>query len=209
MAIVWPCPVSVEVYAADGRAVSVPRQVCPSCAVPMVFWSGYCRSVRVDDRWWRVWIVRARCRGCRVSHGLLPSFLLSGRQDQVEVIGRYQDARRLGPVTVMLAFGRQRIVAPRSTVICKPVTDRDSSLAKNKTAFDTSICSIVSTVFMNNGAHCGGVLGDRSMNPGAHPSPSGRPRDGPCSLGCCADPTRWRDHCRDPRDRALPRCIRA
>lgn len=87
MAIVWPCPVSVEVYAAGGGRVDVPRPSCPSCSVPMVFWSGYRRSVRVDGRWLRVWIVRARCRGCRVSHGLIPSFLLRGCQDPVEVIG--------------------------------------------------------------------------------------------------------------------------
>jgi Domain of unknown function (DUF6431) len=87
MAIVWPCPLSVEVYAAGGRSVSVPRQSCPSCGLVMQFWSGYRRSVRVGDRWWRVWICRARCRGCRVSHGLVPSFLLSGRQDPAGVIG--------------------------------------------------------------------------------------------------------------------------
>jgi hypothetical protein len=53
----------------------------------MVFWSGYRRSVRVEGRFWRVWICRARCQACRVSHGLIPSCLLTGRQDPVEVIG--------------------------------------------------------------------------------------------------------------------------
>lgn len=53
----------------------------------MVFWSGYHRSVRVDDRFWWVWIARSRCSSCRVSHALIPSFLLRGRQDPVEAIG--------------------------------------------------------------------------------------------------------------------------
>lgn len=44
MAIVWPCPVSVERYATDGCDVVVPRPLCPSCAVPMQFRS-------VPQRW--------------------------------------------------------------------------------------------------------------------------------------------------------------
>lgn len=87
MAIVWPCPVSVEVYVAAGRSVSVPRPSCPSCVSPMRFWTGYRRSVRVDDRFFRVWVRRAHCGGCRRSHALIPSFLFKGRQDPGGVIG--------------------------------------------------------------------------------------------------------------------------
>ena len=46
MSIVWPCPLPAGVYAAAGREVEFPRPDCPSCAVPMVFWSGYRRYVR-------------------------------------------------------------------------------------------------------------------------------------------------------------------
>ena len=46
MAIVWPCPLRVEAYVAAGREVEVPPPVCPSCAGPLVFWSGYWRHVR-------------------------------------------------------------------------------------------------------------------------------------------------------------------
>jgi hypothetical protein len=53
----------------------------------MTFWSGYERSVRVEGRCHRLWIVRVRCSPCRVSHGLLPSFLLVGRLDEVDTIG--------------------------------------------------------------------------------------------------------------------------
>jgi hypothetical protein len=87
MSIVWPCPVSVERYAADVGAVIVPRPSCLSCSKPMVFWSGYRRSVRVGGVFVRLWIRRVRCRTCRVSHGLIPSFLFRGRQDPVGVIG--------------------------------------------------------------------------------------------------------------------------
>ncbi len=88
MAIVWPCPCSVEEYAAAGRGVRVPRAACPDCGRPMGFWSGYQRYLRDSrGRIWRVWVVRARCRWCRVTHALLPSFALLGRVDVVWVIG--------------------------------------------------------------------------------------------------------------------------
>src|SRR6266511_904093 len=86
VAIVWPCPWSVEEYQAAGRGVRVPRADCPDCGQPMVFWSGYRRYVRLG-RVWRVWVARAKCRPCGVTHALLPSFLLLRRLDMVEVIG--------------------------------------------------------------------------------------------------------------------------
>ena len=87
VAIVWPCPVPVETYVLAGRSVVVPRVACPGCFVPMVFWSGYERSVRVDGRCWRLWLARGRCMDCRVSHVLLPSFLVIGRLDVAATIG--------------------------------------------------------------------------------------------------------------------------
>lgn len=87
MAIVWPCPLSVDEYAAAGRDVEVPRPDCVGCAAPMSFWSGYLRSVRDDGGCRRLWVRRARCRPCRASHALIPSFCLVGRLDVVEVVG--------------------------------------------------------------------------------------------------------------------------
>ena len=87
VAIVWPCLVPVETYVLAGRSVVVPRVACPGCFVPMVFWSGYERSVRVSGRCWRLWLARGRCTGCRVSHVLLPSFLVIGRLDVAVTIG--------------------------------------------------------------------------------------------------------------------------
>jgi len=40
VAIVWPCPLAVDAYAAAGREVGFPQPSCPSCAGPLVFWSG-------------------------------------------------------------------------------------------------------------------------------------------------------------------------
>ena len=86
MAIVWPCPLDVDEYAAAGRNVVVPRPDCPACAKPMIFWSGYSRVVRDgDDR--RIWVRRSRCIPCGVSHCLLPAFCLLGRLYGAEVVG--------------------------------------------------------------------------------------------------------------------------
>ena len=87
MAIVWPCPLSVDAYAEAGRDLAFPRPGCPSCAVPMVFWSGYRRWVRYLGCCRRVFVPRLRCGGCGVTHVLLPAFVLAWRLDAAEVIG--------------------------------------------------------------------------------------------------------------------------
>ncbi len=86
MAIVWPCGLSVEKYAAAGREIWVPRSRCPDCRQEMVFWSGYWRYVREKDER-RLFIRRACCQPCDRTHALLPSFLLHRRLDPVRVIG--------------------------------------------------------------------------------------------------------------------------
>jgi hypothetical protein len=53
----------------------------------MVFWSGYRRYVREAGRCRRVFIPRLRCGRCRVSHALLPSFVLAWRLDTAETVG--------------------------------------------------------------------------------------------------------------------------
>jgi hypothetical protein len=88
VAIVWPCFLSVDEYVARGRQVEVPRPDCPRCAGAMSFWSGYERSVRCGGPCLKLWMRRARCAPCGVSHALVPSFCLVGRLDCVEVIGR-------------------------------------------------------------------------------------------------------------------------
>jgi hypothetical protein len=87
VSIVWPCPLSVDAYVEAGRAIEVPRADCPACLLPMSRWSGYLRHVRDGGVCRRVFVPRARCRGCGTSHVLLPAFLLVGRLDVVETVG--------------------------------------------------------------------------------------------------------------------------
>jgi hypothetical protein len=85
--MVWPCPLTVDAYASMGRAVVVPRPECPSCLGPVVFWSGYWRHVRRQERERKIFIPRVRCRACGVSHALLPAFVLARRLDAAEPVG--------------------------------------------------------------------------------------------------------------------------
>jgi hypothetical protein len=87
VAIVWPCPLPVDAYVAAGRKVEVPRPVCPSCAGPLVFWSGYWRHIRAAGRCRKMFVPRLRCAPCRVSHALLPAFVLAWRLDVAETVG--------------------------------------------------------------------------------------------------------------------------
>ena len=87
MAIVWPCLLPVDAYAMAGRDVVFPRPDCPSCAEPMTSWSGYQRHVREAGRCRKIFIPRLRCGRCRVSHALLPAFVLAWRLDAAEAIG--------------------------------------------------------------------------------------------------------------------------
>jgi Domain of unknown function (DUF6431) len=87
VAIVWPCPLPVDAYVAAGRQVEFPRPDCPSCAGPLVFWSGYRRYVRAAGRCRKIFVPRVRCGRCRVSHALLPAFVLAWRLDVVEAVG--------------------------------------------------------------------------------------------------------------------------
>jgi Domain of unknown function (DUF6431) len=87
VAMVWPCPLAVDAYAAAGREAGFPRLDCPSCRVPMVFWSGYRRYVRDSGRCRKIFIPRLRCRSCRVTHALLPAFVLAWRLDAAETVG--------------------------------------------------------------------------------------------------------------------------
>jgi hypothetical protein len=87
MSMVWPCPLTAGAYASMGRAVRVPRPECPSCLVPVVSWSGCWRHVRWQERERKIFVPRVRCRGCGVSHALLPAFVLARRLDAAETAG--------------------------------------------------------------------------------------------------------------------------
>jgi len=113
VAIVWGCRLGVEEYRGAGREVVVPRPDCPGCGLAMVFWSGYERSVRVDGRCWRLWVRRARCAACRVSHALVPAFCLVGRLDVVDSVGVAVTAVVAGQVGVRPVA--QRLDVPHTT----------------------------------------------------------------------------------------------
>lgn len=85
--MVWPCPLAVDAYAAAGRGAGFPRPDCPSCDVPMMFWSGYWRYVRAGGRCRKIFVPRVRCALCGVSHALLPAFVLAWRLDTAETAG--------------------------------------------------------------------------------------------------------------------------
>lgn len=87
MAIVWPCTLSVDAYAAAGREVEVPRADCPSCLEPMTWWSGYPRFVRHEGDAYEIWIPRAACAPCGTTHALLPGFVAQNRLDSIETLG--------------------------------------------------------------------------------------------------------------------------
>jgi len=85
--MVWPCRLPVDAYVAAGRGVKFPRPECPSCAGPLVFWSGYRRHVRAAGRCQKIFVPRLRCGRCRVTHALLPAFVLTWRLDVAETAG--------------------------------------------------------------------------------------------------------------------------
>jgi hypothetical protein len=53
----------------------------------VVFWSGYWRHVRWQERERKIFIPRVRCRACGVTHALLPAFALARRLDAAESAG--------------------------------------------------------------------------------------------------------------------------
>jgi hypothetical protein len=106
MAIVWPCPLSVDAYAAAGRDAEFPRPECPSCRAPMTFWSGYRRYVRRAGLCRKIFIPRLRCGSCKVTHALLPAFVLAWRLDVAETVGTVIAAVAGGACGVRPASGR-------------------------------------------------------------------------------------------------------
>src|ERR1700745_1299173 len=87
MSMVWPCPLTVGAYASVGAACPVAGPRCASCSSPVVFWSGSWRHVRWQERERKIFVPRVRCRGCGVTHALLPAFVLAWRLDAAEPVG--------------------------------------------------------------------------------------------------------------------------
>ena len=93
---------------------------CPSCGGLLARWGrGVRRRVRLPGRLDRpdghVWLVprRSRCRGCGVTHVLLPAWCLARRADAGEVIGLALEAKACGDGHRVVAG---RLDRPASTV---------------------------------------------------------------------------------------------
>jgi Domain of unknown function (DUF6431) len=129
VAIVWPCPLSVDAYAAAGREAEFPRPDCPSCRVPMMFWSGYRRYVRAASLCLRVFIPRLRCGSCKVTHALLPAFTLAGRLDTAETVGAVIAAVAGGRCGVRPAAGRAGVPYTTARGWCRRFSARAPALA--------------------------------------------------------------------------------
>lgn len=109
-----PCSVSVDAYALAGRGVRVPRPDCAACGAAMTFWSGYWRHVRaVGGRCSKIFVPRARCAGCAVTHALLPGFVLAHRVDEVATVGTVLELVIDGPGGVRPAA--ERVGVPHTT----------------------------------------------------------------------------------------------
>ncbi len=102
------------------RDLGFPRPDCPSRSGPVIFWWACRGQVRAAGRCHRVFVPRAFCGRCRVTHGLLSALVLVGRRDVAETAGH----RGSGRVIVAAAGTRaEAIDAPAGTagVLAGPV----------------------------------------------------------------------------------------
>jgi len=104
----------VSSYVDAGKHVVAPVPACLSCGRLLSRWGGYWRWLRRPEREARIWIRRARCTPCRVSHALLPDFLFTRRVDEVVIIGQVL-ALRARDAVELRALAR-RFGLPRSTL---------------------------------------------------------------------------------------------
>ncbi len=78
-----------EVEAVLERGVGpapTPGACCPACGGELGRWGSYRRWVRRAQETWALRVRRARCRRCRATHALLPSFLFARRIDLAAAI---------------------------------------------------------------------------------------------------------------------------
>jgi len=114
VSIVWAWQASVSSYVEAGKSVVAPVPACLGCGRRLGRWSGYWRWLRSAGTEARIWIRRARCTPCRVSHALLPDFLFRRRLDEVAIIGQVLALRAKDAVDLR-ALAR-RFDLPRSTL---------------------------------------------------------------------------------------------
>ena len=91
MTVVWPCQVKIEVYLRVGRRLRPPVQPCPGCKRPLKIQGGYTRQLRYESSKHELWVWRAYCQACDVSHALLPDFIVAYHLDTTDTIFRAID----------------------------------------------------------------------------------------------------------------------
>ena len=108
VAIVGPCPLSVDAYAAAGREVDAPRPDCPDCGDVMSWWSDYRRLVRSGGVSRAIFVPRVRCGPCAKTDAVLHAFVFMGRLDAVETVGAVVEkvVAAVGGVRPAAAVGR-------------------------------------------------------------------------------------------------------
>ncbi len=114
MCIVWRWRLAVSSYVDAGKRVVAPVPVCPGCRRLVSRWGGYWRWLRTPGAEVRIWIRRARCTRCRVSHALLPDFLFDRRLDEVATIGQVLALRAVH--NLELRTIARRFDLPRTTL---------------------------------------------------------------------------------------------
>ena len=106
----------VEGMLRSGQGPRLPAEaVCPACGGALGSWGqrGYRRYVRAEGVTHTIWIARAVCQACGVTHALSPSFLLARRRDMVATIGRALIAAARGQGQLQIA---ERLVRAPATV---------------------------------------------------------------------------------------------
>lgn len=93
VAVVWPCPIAINMCVRAGRQLRPPPQACPSCKAVLAVQGGYNRQLRHRDRIERLWIWRGYCERCDRSHALLPDFVVPHHRDTTDVIFAALDPR--------------------------------------------------------------------------------------------------------------------
>ena len=87
MSMVWPCPLTVDVYVSLGRAVKVPRPRVPVLLAAGGVLVGLLAACPLAGAGGEDLLPRVRCRGCGVTHAMLPAFVLARRLDAAESAG--------------------------------------------------------------------------------------------------------------------------
>jgi hypothetical protein len=121
VALVWACPITVKDYAAAGRTVPAPVLRCPRCATVLARDGTYRRWLCHHGARLEILIPRGRCRRCRVSHALLPDFVVAHHTHCVDTIAAAVSGRGGESVAPSTAAGWRRRFAAHHAALAAGV----------------------------------------------------------------------------------------